>query len=201
MTTIRAALFDVDGVLVPPSELLSQYHARKYHGDLAALNQFFTEHIPALRTGQADLCSLIDANRTTWCGIDRVESFLDEWLAASDSRNEALIAYIQQLRQRGITCYAATNQDSYRAAYLKRAYRDVLDGYFISSEIGVAKPEAGFFDHAVQQLDLPAAAIVFFDDDPRNVAAAKQRGLQAFLYQDMSDVTRVFQDASVAEPV
>lgn len=191
MHLIEAALFDVDGVLAFP-ELLSQYYARLYGGDTAALNQFFVDNLPALRVGHADLKALMRANPSLWASVTDIDQFLHEWLVAADVRNQLLLDLIQDMRQRGIKCYAATNQDAYRAAYLKdTAYKETLDGYFISSDMGLAKPDPAYFAAIIKDLAIEPSHIVFFDDDAKNVAAARHAGVQAYVYESLDDVANV----------
>jgi putative hydrolase of the HAD superfamily len=45
--------------------------------------------------------------------------------------------------------------------------------------VGAAKPAPAFFAAVVDALALPAAEILFVDDVPANVAAAREAGLEA----------------------
>lgn len=54
-----------------------------------------------------------------------------------------------------------------------------LDYRFASHLIGERKPDAAIYQHVEQAAGVPAEAILFFDNAPENVAAAKQRGWQA----------------------
>jgi putative hydrolase of the HAD superfamily len=50
---------------------------------------------------------------------------------------------------------------------------------FLSSTIGLRKPDAAAFDYVVNEIGVPAGRILFFDDVPENVEGARARGLQA----------------------
>ena len=54
---------------------------------------------------------------------------------------------VARVRAASVSCYLATNQDSYRAACMRdRApYDEVLDGAYYSCDVGSAKPSAEFF--------------------------------------------------------
>ena len=50
---------------------------------------------------------------------------------------------------------------------------------YLSSTIGLRKPEAAAYDHVVKAIGVPASRIVFFDDSAENIAGARARGLNA----------------------
>lgn len=61
--------------------------------------------------------------------------------------------------------------------------RDRIDGLFdpvvISAEVGLRKPHAPIFEHALARWDLPAEAVVFVDDAEPNIEGARAVGLTA----------------------
>ena len=100
--------------------------------------------------------------------------------------DQALIDYIQQLRQRGIRCYLATQQEKYRTAYLldKMGFARTFDGIFSSAYIGKLKDNPAFFIHILQQLQaIDGDTVLFWDDSSRNVQVARQVGLYAEVYE------------------
>ena len=59
------------------------------------------------------------------------------------------------------------------------AYADVLGHFreiFLSSAIGLRKPDAAAYDHVVKAIGVPAERIVFFDDLAENIEGARARG-------------------------
>ncbi len=65
---------------------------------------------------------------------------------------------------------------------------DIFDEIIISSEIGHAKPSNEAFTIAIQRLGVPSAAVLFIDDNPKNLEAAHKNGLQTVLYTSIRDV-------------
>ena len=62
----------------------------------------------------------------------------------------------------------------------RQAYADVLGHFremFLSSTIGLRKPDAAAYDHVVKAIGVPASRIVFFDDLAENIEGARARGL------------------------
>ena len=58
---------------------------------------------------------------------------------------------------------------------------------YLSSTIGLRKPDAAAYDHVVKAIGVPASRIVFFDDLAENVEAAR-RGAHAVQVKSSADV-------------
>lgn len=107
----------------------------------------------------------------------------------TDEIGETLDA-IAQARRR-LPCYAFSNsnhehQRTWRAAYPRIA--TAFDHVFVSSDIGLRKPEAAAFAHVAQAIGVAPGAILFFDDLAENVAGALAAGLQAVQVRSPADV-------------
>jgi putative hydrolase of the HAD superfamily len=61
---------------------------------------------------------------------------------------------------------------------------------FLSSAIGLRKPDAAAYDHVVKAIGVPASRIVFFDDLAENIEGARARGLTAVHVTSPDDVAR-----------
>ena len=54
-----------------------------------------------------------------------------------------------------------------------------FDHLFLSFETGHMKPDNRAFRHVIDQLSRPPEQILFFDDNPHNVEAARNAGMHA----------------------
>jgi glucose-1-phosphatase len=103
---------------------------------------------------------------------------------------------IRQLLARAaarLPLYAFSNTNAAHAAYFSGQYAEVLGHFgeiFLSSTIGLRKPDAEAYDHVVQAIGVPAERIVFFDDLEENIKCARKRGLKAVLVASPDDVAR-----------
>ena len=61
---------------------------------------------------------------------------------------------------------------------------------FLSSSIGLRKPDAEAYDHVVKAIGVPASRILFFDDSAANIEGARARGLCAIHVTSTDDVAR-----------
>lgn len=106
------------------------------------------------------------------------------------------VAGINQLLGRAarrLPLYALSNTNAAHVACFSKLYGDVLGHFreiFVSSAIGLRKPDAGAYDHVVRTIGVPAERIVFFDDLAENIEGAQKRGLKAVHVTSPDDVAR-----------
>ncbi|GER87873.1 haloacid dehalogenase [Dictyobacter vulcani] len=183
---IRVLLFDVDGVLAN-GEAFSSHLERDYGISPQMTASFFQEKFMACLTGSADLKTELAAYLVAWGWSKSVEAFLDYWFTCEHIIDQPLVEYVQQLRQQGVRCYIATQQEKYRTAYIleQMGFAQAFDGMFSSAQLGVLKNDQTFFTQILQTLDnIAAEEILFWDDTARNVTVARQTGMHAELYTD-----------------
>jgi putative hydrolase of the HAD superfamily len=87
--------------------------------------------------------------------------------------------------------YAFSNTNGSHVAHFSRVYAPLLGHFremFLSSTIGLRKPDAAAYDHVVKAIGVPASRIVFFDDLAENIEGARGRGLIAVHVTSPDDV-------------
>jgi FMN phosphatase YigB (HAD superfamily) len=101
---------------------------------------------------------------------------------------------IAQLLERAaarLPLYALSNTNPPHIAHFSNAYADVLSHFrelYLSSTIGLLKPNAAAYDHVVEAIGVPASRVLFFDDLAENVDGARARGLNAVQVKSSADV-------------
>ncbi|WP_428661112.1 HAD family hydrolase [Reyranella sp.] len=126
---------------------------------------------------------------------DRVHEFVSLWLENDSIVDREVLAMADAWRGRtGGRVFAASNQEHHRVAFL----RDHLglgahfDEIVYSAALGVCKPDRVFFTNAQARMAVTAArAILFVDDRPANVDAARMCGWRAALYRGRESLARV----------
>ncbi len=192
MSKIKAILWDADGVLNLPEEFFSVIYAKSRGMDPAIIEPFFkSEEFKAATAGQADLKELLAKDLSLWQWQGSVDELLNLWFTSEDIRNEPLIKYVQELKQKGMPCYVGTNQEKYRGEYMKAMFKGDFDNVFVSADLGVAKPDPKFFEQILAAIKLPAENLLYFDDTQSHVDAAKKLGIQAHLYQSLDHIKQV----------
>ena len=72
---------------------------------------------------------------------------------------------------------------------------DFLDQAFISSSMKMMKPDAAIFNEAIRRIGLKAEELLFIDDSPVNVEAARKSGMNAILYTSGEDLEMTIEEA------
>ncbi len=183
VSSIRAILFDCDGVLCPPmrfADLLEREY--KITRDMTA-NFFKVAFLPAL-LGRVDVITLLPPYLKQWGWKKSTEEFLDMWLSSEREVRAPVIEIISDLRKRGYFVGAATNQESRRAEYLRTemGFEELFDRCFISSELGHMKPQREYFHSVTSELGVAPQQIIFLDDQQSYLNAAKECGWRTILF-------------------
>lgn len=91
------------------------------------------------------------------------------------------VELVRALRANGYGVHLATNQERYRAAYMRQVpgYDALFDVSCYSCDPGVAKPAPAFFAEAARRIGAEQPAVLFIDDSEPNVEGARPAGLAA----------------------
>lgn len=197
---LKTLLFDVDGVLV----IGEHWHKalERTHGITSdQLTPFFRGPFQACLVGKADLKVELASFLPCVGWPYSVDAFIDYWFRQDAlTLNDPLLQIIQPVRQSGIKCYLATQQERYRTNYILRemGFSALFDGMFSSVDAGYMKNDPRFFANIITTLDdCPAENILFWDDTPVNVDTARRTGMVAEIYTGFADFqakTRSFLD-------
>ncbi len=124
-------------------------------------------------------------------GIDITDiQFLEGWNAIFAGEMPGVGAMLARAGTR-LPLYAFSNTNGAHVEHFSRAYADLLGHFreiYLSSTIGLRKPEAAAYDHVVKAIGVPASRILFFDDSAENIAGARARGLGAVHVKSPDDI-------------
>ncbi len=182
------AVFDADAVFLR-STRPADYLKQRYGLSREKLGPFFAKNARSLE-GKADIKDILPPFLEEWGITQSVDEFLSEAFFSGSEIDSEVAAIVADLQGRGITCCLATNQDKHRMAHLdeRLRIREYFDHVFVSCELGVKKPEHGFY-HAIGAR-FPDAKLIFWDDQPSNVEAAMECGWTAFVFTEAAQMRR-----------
>ena len=124
-------------------------------------------------------------------GVDLSDAqFLEGWNAIFAGEMPGIAPLLERAAQR-LPLYAFSNTNPAHAEQFSEIYAGVLGHFreiFLSSAIGLRKPDAAAYDHVVKAIGVPASRIVFFDDLAENIEGARARGLTAVHVTSPGDV-------------
>ena len=118
------------------------------------------------------------------------EQFLEGWNAIFAGEMPGIAPLLARAAA-SLPLYAFSNTNAPHVEHFSRAHADLLGCFrevYLSSAIGLRKPDAEAYDHVVNAIGVPAARIVFFDDLAENVEGARARGLLAVHVRSSADV-------------
>ena len=116
--------------------------------------------------------------------------FLEGWNEIFAGEMPGIAPLLQRAAQR-LPLYAFSNTNAAHVEHFSQTYAGVLGHFreiFLSSAIGLRKPDAAAYDHVVKAIGVPASRIVFFDDLADNIDGARACGLTAVHVTSPDDV-------------
>jgi glucose-1-phosphatase len=126
-------------------------------------------------------------------GIELTDAqFIEGWNAIFAGEMPGIKSLLARAGAR-VPLYALSNTNNAHVEHFSQAYAEVLGHFrriFLSSTIGLRKPDAAAYDHVVQAIGVPAERIVFFDDLAENIDGARARGLTAVHATSPDDVAQ-----------
>jgi putative hydrolase of the HAD superfamily len=179
---VRAVLWDADGVLQHLPRGWEASMRPVVEGELVDVDAFladaFAHERPAL-LGRESWLDVLPGLLERW-GVPHLhDRALEVWLTIEPHAGAREL--VEMVRGSGVNCYLATNQTEHRGRFMADSlgYDELLDGSFYSYELGVAKPDPAYFTAVLERIDVPPGEVLFIDDNPRNVAVARELGLRA----------------------
>jgi putative hydrolase of the HAD superfamily len=118
------------------------------------------------------------------------EQFLEGWNSIFAGEMDGIVPLLKRASQH-LPLYAFSNTNRAHIATFTKEYAEVLKPFrevYLSSSIGLRKPDAEAFDHVVNAMGVPATRIVFFDDLAENIVGARARGLKAVHVTSTADI-------------
>jgi glucose-1-phosphatase len=131
------------------------------------------------------------ANLRASLGIDISDAqLLDGWNSIHVGEMPGVYELLAKAAE-SFPLYAFTNSNREHELYWSKQFSGILTHFkeiYVSSTIGLRKPEAEAYDYVVRAIGVSADRIVFFDDILENIEGARARGLQAVHVKSSADV-------------
>lgn len=202
---IKAIVFDMGGVLIDLDydrcvaaykalgfeeicDYLDPCHQKGIYGDMesgkASEDEFYDFFLSKCHAG------------TTRADIDAcMKSFYD-------GPSEKTGSLLRGLKQKGYGIYMLSNNNPIMMRICDSDFKkvgigisDFFDQAFISSSMKMMKPDAAIFNEAIRRIGLKAEELLFIDDSPVNVEAARKSGMNAILYTPGQDLGKTIVEA------
>lgn len=185
----KCILFDADGVVIQ-SEMFGVHYQKENSISPDEMLPFYKGVFQDCLIGKADLKEVIEPWLAKWNWRGRTDDFLKNWFNFENKPDKKILDLIKNLRDQGILCYLATNQEIHRTNYMRNemGFEKIFDGIFSSAEIGFKKPDQNFYKIILQKLKhLDTKEILYVDDTISHVNAAKSIGLEIYWYKNFNE--------------
>jgi epoxide hydrolase-like predicted phosphatase len=141
---------------------------------------------------EPEFMRLLSGEMTAALGREvHMHDFSERWFARLQP-NEEMLAYVRELRGRGLRAALLTNnvrewEPRWRPMLpVDELFELVVDSAFV----GLRKPEPAIYRLTLERLGLPAQACVFVDDIEVNVDAAREAGMHAVHFRTTPQTRR-----------
>jgi len=179
---LKTILFDVDGVIIKRKRYFSECFSQEFGVPMDTMFAFFENEFQQCLVGKADLKKELSKYALQWGWEKSVDELLVYWFSRESEIDDRIMESLQAIRKRGIRCYLATNNETYRATYLLNALglRERVDGIFASHDLGWLKTKKEFWEAVHVSLGKgDKNQVLVWDDDERNIQSAARFGFHA----------------------
>ncbi|WP_417515670.1 HAD family hydrolase [Minwuia sp.] len=189
MTSPDTVLFDLGNVLVDwnPRHLYRKvFHGRPNEMEyfLAHIcNQAWNERHDAGERFQDNVAHL--SAQHPWYAAE-IRAYWDRWHETMNGPVDGTVTLLRRLHDRGTAVHALTNWSAETFPFAERKFDwlDLFGHIVVSGRIGMKKPDAEIFLHAVEACGLVPAKTLFVDDGQRNTDAADRLGFHTHLFRE-----------------
>ena len=206
MRNVNTLLFDLGGVLIELGTVDEMMGTSPKTKDAIWSGWIRSSAVRSFESGCSSLDQFaIDMINEFQLSISAAE-FIAAFRAWPKGTFEGALELLQLLSGHyRLACLSNTNPAHYESFLKEEAIMELFDHIFLSHQTGKLKPDEAAFMNVVQHLEVNPNQILFFDDHPANVAAAKALGLHAECVNAPSSVADTLKGLGLhehaAEPV
>jgi putative hydrolase of the HAD superfamily len=195
---IKVILFDCDGPIIKREKYFSQRLREETGVVIDSQNEksFFKGIFLDCETGKADLKQVLPQWLPTWQWKGSVNDLLEYWFKGEAEIDQMMKKYIENLRQKGIKCYLATNNEKYRTEYLANVVglKNFLDGIFSSCYLGYMKPQIEYWQEVYKSIsDVNKNEVLMIDNLEPAIKSAREFGFNAERYENFESFKKTME--------
>ena len=195
MGDVEALLFDLGGVIfeIDFGGAIAVWSAYSGEREEVIAQRFgFDTHYERHERGEIDARQYFQSLRNL-LRIDLTDAqFSEGWNSIYGPELE-IAGKLPGLLAGRMPLFAFTNSNPTHQASWEQRYSRALSMFqriFVSSEMGVRKPEPRSYEAVSRELGIPLDRMVFYDDTQENVEGARAVGMQAVHVRSSGDVAR-----------
>ena len=182
---VKAILLDLDGLVIRPRhKYFSEKLSEDYKIPLSEIMPFFKNEYKLAAKGEVGIREVLPLYLKKWGWKKSLDDFLTYWFESEKTPDTNILEISKKLREKGLKVYLVSNNEKERANYVMKdlGLKNLFDGGYFSCNLGFTKSEPEFFQKILEDLKFKSGEIMHWDDDPKEVDAAKSVGINAKLY-------------------
>ncbi|HOZ36458.1 MAG TPA: HAD hydrolase-like protein [bacterium] len=167
---ITTIILDADGIVLHREMYFSDRLSKDFGVPPEKVIAFFKKEFPLCTIGQADLKEELTKYIQEWNWHGTVDELIQYWFEHEQNIDQRIINHVQELKNKGIKCYLASDNEKYRTKYIyeQLGLKNYFDIIFSSSNIGFCKKQLEFWDAVHNQLGTPEkSSVLVLDDDQK----------------------------------
>ncbi|MFA6507300.1 MAG: HAD family phosphatase [Treponemataceae bacterium] len=128
-----------------------------------------------------------------------LHAFMRADLESWATLNEACVALMEEVKAAGTRTAILSNMPHEFLGSARKRFPVVskVDVSVFSCEHSIVKPVKAIYEVLLNQLNVPASEVLFFDDMPENIDAAREVGIQAHLWSDAAAARKILHESGV----
>jgi putative hydrolase of the HAD superfamily len=196
----KVVIYDNDGMITDGARFSDTY-SKEFNIPMELMDGFFDVHFKNCLHGKADLKEELRPFLEKWKWNGTVDELLDYWFRVGAEPNHDTYESISKLKEQGVVCCLATNQEKYRTQFLiqKMNYNELFDEIFSSADLCVFKTSEeglGKIFNALKERygDLEKDEILYWDDREGNVKHLNEFGFNGQKYKDYNSFKQTMND-------
>lgn len=189
---VSAVLFDLNGILIK-SRKLSERFSEDFGVPVSEFLSKLSEIMDKVRRPNAGPAfTYWEPVLEGWRLSLTEPEFWDYWFSA-EVPDQEMVEVLRALKAKGLKVIVLSNNFRERAEYYGHYpwLRELVDKVYYSWQTGFVKPDGRAFELALKENSLEPGESAYFDDQDKNVAAARSLGIQAYRFEGPEQVRRL----------
>jgi len=201
MTDVQAVLFDLGNVLVRVNvdmfwrslNFANPEEIAPYAGELKSWAMRY-------EAGEFATAEFMEGMQRIFGGRFRTEQLHDAFERIIGEPFEGMEQLVGRVSQRHRTALVSNTNEIHHLGSIRLvpALR-YLPKHYVSYQLHVMKPAAGFYQAIVRDQQLPPDALVFIDDLEENVKAAVKAGMQGIRFEGVAALEKRLKEVNILE--
>ena len=188
--SIRAVFFDLGGVILRTEYQAPRQHlAEEFGMDYEDIDKIVFGGGPNGSAARASIGEITEEEH--WLNVMKIlkrpaseyERIRDEFFAG-DVLDLTLLNFLRSIKPKYKVGLISNAWSGLRAYIEREKFDDAFHQLIISAEVGAAKPSAGIYEFALEQLQVKAKEAVFVDDVLENIKACEKLGMKGIHFKD-----------------